>query len=164
MSTYDLALDILATTPTLLGAALGAVPQGEFEARPSPDAWSIQQVLGHFLQAESGVIAERIRRMAAGDNPTFSSAPPLAVPAEPAALLEAWLAARDDSLKMLRLLAAEQLARTGQHPRYGQISVREHVIEWAYHDLDHQRQILGVLQSVLYPEIGAFQALYPKPS
>ncbi|HUX85758.1 MAG TPA: hypothetical protein VMW65_02045 [Chloroflexota bacterium] len=59
MSTYDWALDILATTPTLLGAALGPVPAGVFEARPSPDAWSIQQVLGHLLQAESAVIAAR---------------------------------------------------------------------------------------------------------
>ena len=47
---------------------------------------------------------------------------------------------------------------------YGPISVREHVVEWADHDLDHLRQILGALQSGLYPDIGAFQALYPKPS
>jgi len=164
MSTYDWALDILATTPTLLGAAPGPVPAGVFEARPSPDAWSIQQVLGHLLQAESAVIAARIRRMVNEENPTFGSAPSIAIASEPSARLAAWRAARTDSLTMLRALTAEQLTRTGQHPRYGQITVREHVIEWAYHDLDHLRQILGVLQSVLYPEIGAFQALYPKPT
>lgn len=164
MNSYDFALQILARTPTQLRTALATIPGDVLEIRPSPDAWSIHQILDHLFQAESGVIAERIRRMVSEDNPTFGSASPFSAPTEAAALLEAWLVAREDSLKMLRSLTTEQLARTGQHPRYGQITVREHVVEWAYHDLDHLRQILAVLQSVLYQDIGVFQALYPKPS
>jgi hypothetical protein len=40
----------------------------------------------------------------------------------------------------------------------------DHVAEWAYHDLDHLRQILSVLSADLYPHIGPFQALYATPS
>lgn len=53
--------------------------------------------------------------------------------------------AREAILRYLRALTPEQLQRTGRHPRYGAIQVREHVVEWAYHDLDHLRQILVTL-------------------
>ncbi len=164
MNTFDLALDILATTPIQLRSIITALPPGVLVVQPSPDAWSVEQVLRHLLQVENAVIAERIRRMVREENPTFTSGPSVSVPSEPAAILNAWLAAREDSLAMLRALTPAQLARSGQHPRYGPITVREHVVEWAYHDLDHLRQILAALQSVLYPEIGAFQTLYSKPS
>jgi hypothetical protein len=50
------------------------------------------------------------------------------------------------------------------HPRFGDISVDTYVAEWAYHDLDHLRQILSVLSADLYPHIGPFQALYSPPA
>ena len=48
--------------------------------------------------------------------------------------------------------------------RFGEITVDTYVAEWAYHDLDHLRQILSVLAADLYPHIGPFQELYTPPS
>jgi hypothetical protein len=58
----------------------------------------------------------------------------------------------------------EQRAHVVHHQRFGEITVDTYVAEWAYHDLDHLRQILSVLAADLYPHIGPFQALYTPPT
>lgn len=78
-------------------------------------------------------------------------------------MLAAWRAAREANLAFLRTLTPAQLARGGEHPRYGHITAREHITEWAYHDLEHLRQLQATLEARLYPAIGGFRALYPAP-
>ena len=75
-----------------------------------------------------------------------------------------WADARHANLEWLRKLTPEQRSHVMIHPRYGEISVDTYVAEWAYHDLDHLRQILSVLSADLYPHIGPFQTLYTRPS
>ena len=75
-----------------------------------------------------------------------------------------WADARAANLVWLRHLTPEQRSHVVKHPRYGEVSVDTYVAEWAYHDLDHLRQILAVLATDLYPHIGPFQALYTDPS
>jgi DinB superfamily len=164
MTTYEQALALMESTPIVLGAIIAAASPAALACRPSDDAWSTHQVLTHLLHVETRVIGDRIRQMLREDNPLFASVPPAETPDDQQAILDAWRRARTGNLRLLRGLTAEQLARAGRHPRYGPITVQEHAVEWAYHDLDHLRQILGALQAELYPEIGAFQALYPKPT
>lgn len=153
MTAYEQALDLMESTPTVLGAIVAAVSPAALERRPSEDAWSTRQVLAHLLHVETRVIGERIRQMLREDNPLLGPVPPQEAPDDPRAILDEWRAARAENLRLLRGLTSEQLARTGSHPRYGRVTVREHAVEWAYHDLDHLRQILA-----------AFQALYPPPA
>jgi hypothetical protein len=75
-----------------------------------------------------------------------------------------WADARAENLTWLRQLTLQQRSHVVQHPRYGEITVDTYVAEWAYHDLDHLRQILSVLAADLYPHIGPFQSLYTPPS
>lgn len=164
MTTYEQGLTLMETTPTYLRALVATASPEALAWKPSAQAWSTQEVLAHLLHVETAVIGERIRQMIQDENPTFGAVPASTPPESLRLILDAWIAARTQNLAFLRTLTPEQLQRTGRHPRFGPISVREHVIEWAYHDLDHLRQIFAALQSGLYPEIGAFQALYPKPA
>jgi DinB superfamily len=164
VTTYEQALDLMESSPIVLGAIVAAASPAALARRPSDDAWSTYQVLTHLLHVETRVIGERIRQMLREDNALFAPVPPPETLDDVREILETWREARGDNLRLLRGLTPEQLARVGRHPRYGSITVREHAIEWAYHDLDHLRQILIALQAELYPEIGAFQALYPKPT
>ena len=75
-----------------------------------------------------------------------------------------WADARAANLEWLRTLTPDQRAHVVHHPRFGDITVDTYVAEWAYHDLDHLRQILSVLAADLYPHIGPFQELYTPPS
>lgn len=161
MDTYQQALDVMAATPAALEAVV-ALPSETLERKPGPEAWSIREVLQHMLQVES-TIGGRIRLMLQEEEPLLAPAPAISQPESLRELLTQWMKARAENLSMLRQLTSKRLGRVGRHPRYGNISVREHAVEWAYHDLDHLRQILAAIQSGLYSDIGVFQALYPKP-
>jgi uncharacterized damage-inducible protein DinB len=164
MSTYQRALDIMVATPTVLRALVESTPPEAIERRPSDEAWSAREILVHMLFVETAVISERVRLMLAEENPLFGAVSPQSAPDDPKEILDEWQRSRERNLEFLRTLTPAQLERTGRHPKYGQISVREHVVEWAYHDLDHVRQILATIQAETYPDIGVFQALYPKPT
>lgn len=160
---YDLALGVLASTPTSLIALLEPLPPDIWTWSPVPGEWSPQQTLAHMLHVETEVIPVRVRRMIEQDGAPLASAGPAAAPMTPAETLSAWQAAREQNLTFLRTLAPTQLERSGEHPRYGRITAREHIVEWAYHDLDHLGQMQTTIEAWLYPGIGGFRALYNPP-
>ncbi|HLZ21408.1 MAG TPA: DinB family protein [Ktedonobacterales bacterium] len=161
--TYTLALGILAGTSACLRAMLEQLPPDIWQWSPAAGEWSPRQVLDHMLQVETAVIPVRVRRMIEEDGAPLAGVAQTSIPAAPAEVLKAWLAAREQNLSYLHTLTPPQLAQGGEHPRYGRISAREHIIEWAYHDLEHMRQLQATLEARLYPAIGGFRALYSKP-
>lgn len=166
---YELALSVLASTPTILAALVQPLSQDAWRRSPAPGEWSPYEVLTHLLNAETAVIPVRVRRMLEEDGAPFARPAPTAAPGTPGTattpeeVLAAWQSARSQSLSFLRTLTPEQLVRSGEHPRYRRISAREHIIEWAYHDLEHLRQLHATLEAHLYPSIGGFRALYSPP-
>jgi hypothetical protein len=144
-------------------AVVSSLPPGAHDERPAEGAWSPREVLAHLLHAETHTFPERLRRLAEQDDLawfTITSAPD---PGEPEQMLADWSTARAANLVWLRPLTPAQRAHATQHPRFGRITLETYVIEWAYHDLDHLRQILSVLAADLYPHIGTFQSLYAPP-
>lgn len=162
-NTYQLALDVLASTPQALVALLESLPADLWTWSPAPGEWSPQDVLAHLLHVETAVIPVRVRRMLEADGAPLPSAAPAPAPGVPGEMLAAWRAAREQNLAFLRTLTPAQLAQGGEHARYGHISAREHIIEWAYHDLEHVRQLQATVEARLYPAIGGFHALYSPP-
>jgi hypothetical protein len=162
MDNYERALGIMAQTPAVLGALFATAPEAALRERPAPEEWSPYEVLAH-MRAVNDLISKRIALMLEEDNPEFPRPTPPAPLDDVAALLADWRATRAQHLAWLRDLTPAQLARTGRSTRFGQMTAREHIIEWAYHDLDHTRQILAALQGVLYADIPAFHTLYPRP-
>lgn len=160
---YTVALGVLAATPAALTALLEPLPAALWDWSPAPGEWTPHQTLTHMLNVETNIIPVRVRAMLAEDGAPIPRAAAEAPAAPPAETLRAWRAAREENLVFLRGLTPEQLARGGQHRQYGRITAREHIIEWAYHDLDHLRALQATVEARLYPEIGGFQALYPAP-
>ncbi len=120
--------------------------------------------MAHLLIVERDTIPTRLHHLAAEDNVVFASSS--SAPAEGAELdnlFEQWAGARASNLVWLGTLAPEVRAHGSIHLRHGRITLDEHVVEWAYHDLDHVRQILGQIAADLYPHMGAWQALYRPP-
>lgn len=163
---YPLALGVLASTPAALAALLDPLAPSGWTWSPAPGEWSPREVMAHLLHVETAVIPVRVRQMLEADGTPFArpEAPGAsAQAATPAEMLSAWQSARAENLAFLRTLTPEQLARTGEHSRYGRISAHEHIIEWAYHDIEHLRQLYAILEARLYPSIGGFRALYQPP-
>jgi hypothetical protein len=160
---FDQALAILATTPEVLPRLVASIAPGLTDTRPAPEEWSPREILGHLRYVE-GLLRDRIGRMVEGPGEeAMPPGPPAPEPGPVEESLAAWLAARRESLAWLRSLRPEQLERAGIHRRYGRITVREHVVEWGYHDLEHLRQLAATVEAALYPAIGGWRALYPPP-
>lgn len=161
---FERALDILAGTPPVLSAIVSNLPRSAQDERPREGAWSPREVLAHLLHAETVSYAPRVKRASEQDHLEYEPAPEPAPPGDPRQMSNDWADARAANLAWLRQLTPEQRSHVVHHPRHGEVSVDTYVAEWAYHDLDHLRQILAVLASDLYPHIGAFQSLYTPPS
>jgi hypothetical protein len=163
---FERALDILAGTPPVLSAIVSNLPRSAQDERPSEGAWSPREVLGHLLHAETATMGPRVRRASQENNMQIdpSSTPEQPPPGEPRQMSNDWADARSANLGWLRQLTPQQRAHIVHHPRFGEITVDTYVAEWAYHDLDHLRQILSVLAADLYPHIGPFQELYTPPT
>jgi hypothetical protein len=161
---FERALDILAGTPPVLSAIVSNLPRSAQDERPAEGAWSPREVLAHLLHAETMTMGPRVRRAAQANNLPYEAGPPIPPPGDAREMSNEWADARVANLQWLRQLNPEQRAHVVQHPRFGQISVDTYVAEWAYHDLDHLRQILSVLAADLYPHIGPFQELYTSPT
>jgi DinB superfamily len=159
------ALDVLAGTPAVLSAVVSNLPRSAHDERPAENAWSPREVLQHLLYAETATLGPRVRRAVDQDGVQVeATSGPQEPPGDPREMSNKWADARAANLAWLRELTPEQRAHVLHHPRFGTVSVDTYVAEWAYHDLDHLRQILGVLAADLYPHIGAFQELYTPPS
>jgi hypothetical protein len=159
------AIDILAGTPQVLSAIVSNLPRSAQDERPSEKAWSPREVLAHLLHAETVAMGPRVLRASQENHVQLENvAAPDSPPGDPRQMSNDWADARAANLVWLRKLTPEQRAHVAHHQRFGEITVETYVAEWAYHDLDHLRQILSVLASDLYPQIGPFQGLYSPPS
>jgi len=157
------ALTLMAATPTAIAALVRAAPADVLERRASAEEWSPREVLAHLLYVE-GLLRARLEAMAAGpDGGPMPAGKPAPEPGPALPSLASWRRRRAANLRWLRSLDAAQLERSAVHRRWGAISVREHVVEWSYHDLDHLRQLLASLEAELYPSIGGWRGLYPTP-
>jgi hypothetical protein len=161
---FQRALDILAGTPQVLSAVVSNLPRSAHDEHPSEGAWSPREVLAHLLYAETVSMGPRVKRASEQDGLSFESPPPPPLPGDARQMSNEWADARTANLEWLARLTPAQRAHIVHHPRYGDITVDTYVAEWAYHDLDHLRQILSVLAVDLYPHIGPFQVLYTPPT
>jgi hypothetical protein len=162
---FERALDILEGTPPVLSAIMTNLPRSAQDERPAENAWSPREVLAHLLHAETTGMGPRVKRAAEENHVRFEQPPaPPPAPGDPRQMSNEWADARAANLAWLRTITPEQRAHIVHHSRFGEITVDTYIAEWAYHDLDHLRQILSVLATGLYPHIGPFQVLYAPPS
>jgi DinB superfamily len=148
---------------TVLDVLVRSVPADFLERRPTSDEWSPREVLGHLLYVER-LLRERTAAMVADDQdipmPKGAPVPP---PSAPGASLAEWRQERGETLAWLPTLGPAELERASVSPRFGRVTAREQIDEWAYHDLDHLRQVLAAIETDLYPRIGGYRRLYPPP-
>jgi hypothetical protein len=162
---FERAIDILAGTPRVLAAIVSSLPRSAQDQRPSAQAWSPREVLSHLLYAETIMMGPRVLRASQENNLHLEVlTAPESVPGKPRQMSNDWADARSANLVWLRKLTPEQRAHVVHHQRFGEITLETYIAEWAYHDLDHLRQILSVLAADLYPQIGPFQELYTPPT
>lgn len=160
------AIEILERTPRTLASFLSGLSEGWLRCREGEDTWNADEVVGHLIEGEKSNWIPRLAFiLAEGESKPFpafdryahlAAAPELTTERK----LEAFALLRADSIARLRTLAdsEEELERTGAHPAFGTVKVRELVSAWVVHDLTHLSQIVRTMAERYRTDVGPWAA------
>lgn len=170
---------ILTRTPQMLRAWLSDLPAAWLDGNEGPDSWSPRVIAAHLLHAERHNWVPRATTLLqygmerefppfepngqlhlpfddTADSPRMAAAPIDAI-------LDAFAAQRTSSLATFDswTLDAATLARTGRHPRFGEVTLGQLLATWVTHDLAHLAQIARVMAKQHAVAVGPWRAFLP---
>lgn len=168
---FDLtnSLAVLERTPNVLESLLAGLSAEWTSPNEGPDTWSPFDVLGHLISAEEVDWMERARvilseaaerRFKPFDRFRHLDATKGRTLPE---LLKRFAALRQQNLADLRALklTPADLARTGEHPEFGTVTLAQLLATWVVHDLGHIGQIARVMSKQYKMAVGPWVAYLP---
>jgi DinB superfamily len=144
---------ILMETPGHLRRLIGSATPNQLSWKPSPERWSVTQIVAHLVDAEivgawrfRSVLAEDGIRLQAYDQSVWASAFQYenTDAHTSVALFEAL---RASTLGTLQRVDPSRLEHAGMHDERGRESITHLVRMYAGHDLNHGRQIERLLEA-----------------
>jgi hypothetical protein len=160
------AIQILSQTPYTLQRMLDGLSPEWTGSGGDKENWAPYDVLGHLIHGEETDWIPRAELiLAQGGDRNF-------VPFEMLGhfetskgkalsdLLTEFGYARNASIeKLIRMqLTRDQLALTGIHPEFGEVTLEQHLSTWVIHDLGHIRQIVTYLAAKYEDNVGPWKA------
>lgn len=157
-------VEILERTPGVVRSLLGDLSEEWTGGNEGPGTWSPFNVVGHLTHADRTNWIPRVRTI-------LGEGPKAFPPFDRAAMLDAdrdkllpdlldeFDRVRADSLQTLAgmKIGKEELARTGIHPDFGGVTLRQLLATWSTHDLDHLHQITRVLARQYESDVGPWR-------
>ena len=161
----DDALLLLGRTPTVVRDLLGDLPGRWTDASEGPETWSPYDVVGHLIHGERTDWVPRIEHILRhGDAVPFTPFDRDAMfaasnGASPGALLDTFAQLRAENLARVAALALTDadLARVGQHPELGVVTMEQHLATWVAHDFSHIGQIVRVMAKQYSAAVGPWK-------
>jgi hypothetical protein len=162
----DDAVALLTRTPSTLDALLRGLPAWWTSANEGENTWSAFDVVGHLIHGEETDWIPRAKIiLAQGENRTFDkfnreaqfeASQPVTLDAR----LDQFAALRRENLRALAelRLSDADLDRTGRHPAFGVVTMRQLLATWVAHDLDHVMQVSRVLGRQYSDDVGPWRA------
>jgi uncharacterized damage-inducible protein DinB len=141
------ALAGLAATPKRLARLAEKLGPRGSAARPVPDKWSAREIISHLADCEvvygfryRKILAEPGTELVAFDQDRWAEG--LRYREQPLApTLTSFSALRSQHLSLFRSLSGDAWDRTGRHPEYGPLSLRQLVLHLVEHDRNHTAQV-----------------------
>lgn len=163
-TTFELskAVAALRRTPDVTEALLGPLGEAWVWHRPAPEEWSAAEVLGHFIHGERTDWIPRARIILdhgpARPFDPFDRAGSVAAATGRTAreLLDTFRSLREENLTTLLSwqLTDADLDRTGRHPAFGEVTLRQLLATWVTHDHVHLAQISQAVATAWSGEVG----------
>ena len=146
-------LSLLQRTPVALNALLRDLPETWTSRNEGDQSWTVSDVVAHLIYGERTDWMPRTKIILQfGDTQTFEPFDRSGHVQERwgkslPQLLDEFARLRSENLAELRALALrpEDLARRGQHPSLGLITLSQMLATWAVHDLTHLHQISRIM-------------------
>lgn len=167
---FDLAhgIAILERTPRVLQSLLSDLPAEWTTPNEGPDTWSPFDVVGHLIDGEETDWMDRARLiLAQGASRRFRPFDRQRHRANSgkglAELLGRFADLRARNLRDLAAftLSTEQLQLTGEHPKFGTVTLEQLLATWVAHDLGHIAQVARVMAKQYRDAVGPWRAYLP---
>jgi len=157
---------ILARTPATVNALLRGLTASWTLANEGGDTWSPFDVVGHLIHGERTDWIPRVKIILThGETRAFEQFDRLAQFTASAGrtlpdLLDDFAQLREENLRELSShdQTDADLSRRGRHPALGVVTLRQLLVTWVAHDLDHIMQISRVLARQYSDEVGPWRA------
>lgn len=139
-------------TPAKLASLIKGKKSAQLKKRPAPGKWSVAEILAHYADAEIA-ISWRLRQILSTDGvaiqaydqdswaSTFNYAR-----RDPRESLESFRTLRASNVTLLRSVPKKLWDNHGMHQERGKETISHLVHMIAGHDLNHLRQIEGILK------------------
>ncbi len=158
--------EVLERTPAVVRSLLDGLAPEWIAATEGPETWSPHAVVGHLIHGEETDWIPRARTvLELGESRPFGVFDREAMFVkygewELGALLVRFAELRRANLDIADgwRLDAAALARTGLHPEFGRVTLRQHLACWVAHDLSHLAQLARVLARQYRDEVGPWRA------
>lgn len=154
MSKRSVLLSALESAPGDLRRMAEVADEVAAHERPSPDEWSLAEVLAHFGDVEERYLT-RLKRVVDEERPHVSYIHPdetVYKPTEPVhELLSRFEGRRAQTMMFLTGLSAGQWQRKAVHETWGDVSLRTLVQALVDHDTNHLQQV-AVIRKRLNPQ------------
>jgi hypothetical protein len=154
--------DLLESTCALIEAEMNALGDEGCSFHFKDGEWCVNECVGHIIEAEKRGFGGRIRDILAGrpllswDQAQVARDRKDCERMSQSVFME-FMGLRHDSVTMVRALKPADLDKSGVHPKVGVLRVRDLLHEWVHHDRNHTRQLLGVQQERVFPNMGNSQ-------
>jgi len=163
---WNEAIEVLERTPQTLAHFLTGLSDGWLQTNEGEGTWTVSEVIGHLIEAEKHNWIPRIETILKDGErkafPPFDRYAHLKRSAETAIeqKLLAFQTLRAENIRKLKALVQPDvdLERTGIHPEFGQVKLRELIATWVVHDLTHMAQIVRIMAERYRTDVGPWQA------
>jgi hypothetical protein len=168
---FDLSasIRILERTPAVLETLLSGLGDEWIRPNEGENTWSAYDIVGHLIQGEKKDWLPRVEIILhKTENKKFEPFDRFAqFEATKGKTLEQLLqefktlrAGNLAKLKALQLTETD-LAKTGNHPAFGEVTLKQHLATWTVHDLGHISQVTRVMAKQLKTEVGPWLEYLP---
>ncbi len=162
----DQCLEILERTPEVVRELLAGLPANWTRTNEGGETWSPFDVIGHLIHGEKTDWIPRVEIiLGSGPDKKFKPFDRTAMFRDSEGqsledLIEEFGEVRRASLERLQAmpLTDADLDRTGIHPEFGTVTLRQLLATWVVHDLDHIVQISRVMARQLTADVGPWIA------
>lgn len=160
------AIEILERTPKTITTLLSGLSPHWTDQNEGPDTWSPYDVIGHLVNGEKSLWLVRINTILDENKEKkfdpfdrfahFETSQGHAIEN----LLAEFTNLREQNIQALHQLnlTKEHLDKTGFHPEFGEVKLRELLATWVVHDLSHIRQITRTMAKQYETEVGPWKA------
>lgn len=166
--TLELGKAVLYRSPASLRALLSGLPEEWTTSNEGPDTWSPYQVVAHLAHIEECDWMDRTVKM------LEEGGPRVLAPVDRDAgftrfegwaltdLLEHFATIRASNLVQLETLVTnDDLERSGTHPTFGDVTLRQLLATWVVHDFNHLNQIVKTMAKQFTGAIGPWREFLP---